>query len=97
MVQTIYSYHLSSMQERVVLEKPNVLQRIFFSIHLVLGVTTWYPAKISFDDPLFTSFYLLAGSERHFEAQGEDIFQGNVWVKNEAEMGLWFAVTEILR
>jgi len=97
MVQNIYTYYTFNSQKRILLEKPNVLRRIFFSVRVVIGVDTWHPLKISFDDPLFASFYLLAGSNLFFEARGEDIFQGNVWGKNEAGVSLWVAVTEILR
>jgi len=97
MVQTIKSLIIASSQKTKVAEMPHSLHRIFFSIRVVVGVNTWYPSKISFDDPSFASFYLLAGTERYFEMWGEDIFQGDIWLKNEAELSLWYAVSEILR
>jgi len=96
MVQTIHSISVAPMQKKKVAEMPHSLHRVFFSIRVVVGVNTWYPSKISFGDPLFVSFYLLAGTERYFEAWGEDIFQGDIWVKNEAELSLTYAISEIL-
>ena len=83
-------------EKKIIIEKPHILHRIFFNIRVVLGVDTWYPSKISFDDPQFSSYCLLCGTERYFEAAGIDIFQGNIWVVNEAGIGLWYASTEIL-
>ena len=97
MVQTIKSVILAQSQKMKVAEMPHSLHRIFFSVRVVVGVNTWYPSKISFDDPSFASFYILAGTERYFEMWGEDIFQGDIWVKNEAELSLWYAISEILR
>ena len=97
MVQTIRSISVAPMQKQKVAEMPHSLHRIFFSIRVVVGVSTWYPSKISFDDPSFASFYLLAGTERYFEMRGKDIFQGGIWVKNESELSLWYAISEILR
>ena len=96
MVQTIRSISLVPMQKKKVAERPHTLRRIFFSIRVVVGVNSWYPSKISFDDPSFASFYLLAGTERYFEMWGEDVFQGGIWVKNESTISLWYAVSEIL-
>ena len=97
MVQTIKSVILVPSQKTKIAEMPHSLHRIFFSIRVVVGVSTWYPSKISFGDPSFASFYLLAGTERYFETWGEDIFQGDIWLKNESELSLWYAVSEILR
>ena len=96
MVQTVRSIILAPMQKEKAAEMPHTLHRIFFSVRVVVGVSTWYPSKISFDDPSFASFYLLAGTERYFEMWGEDVFQGGIWVKNESTISLWYAVSEIL-
>ena len=84
-------------EKRIVLEKPTSLHRIFFSVRVIAGEAAWRDTKISFDDPLFRSYYSLNGSKKYFEATGEDIFQGNVWAINQSDVGLLFAVTEILR
>jgi len=84
------------MQKEKAAEMPHTLHRIFFSVRVVVGVNSWYPSKISFGDPSFASFYLLAGTERYFEMRGEDIFQGDIWVRNEAGLSLWYAMSEIL-
>jgi len=96
MVQTVKSVILLPSQKIEIAEMPHILHRIFFSVRVVVGVNSWYPSKISFDDPSFASFYILAGTERYFEMRGEDIFQGGIWVKNESTISLWYAVSEIL-
>jgi len=96
MVQTVGTYLVLSGEKKIVLEKPNTLHRIFFSIRVIAGEAAWRDTKISFDDPLFSSYLSLNGSKKYFEATGEDIFQGNVWVINQSDVGLLFSVTEIL-
>ena len=96
MVQTVSSYKIFAGEKKIVLEKPLVLHRIFFSICRIQEQTSWYAAMISFDDPLFRSYYVLNGSENKFAIEGEDIFQGNIWVANNSSIDLWFSVTEIL-
>ena len=97
MVQTVCSVKILAGEKKIVLEKPLVLHRIFFSICRVQTQTAWYPAMVSFDDPFFSSYYVLNGSENKFAVEGEDIFQGNIWVANNSNTDLWFSVTEILR
>ena len=96
MVQTIYTYSIPNTQKRILLEKPNVLHRIFFSIQVVLGVDTEYPLYVSFGDIHFIYYYRLSGQNRYFEAKGDDIFQGDVWAYNNADIGLNCALSEIL-
>jgi len=96
MVQTVGTYLVLSGEKKIVLEKPNSLQRIFFSVRVIAGETAWRDVKISFDDPLFRSFFSLNGAKKYFEAAGEDIFQGNVWAANQSDVGLLVSVTEIL-
>ena len=97
MVQNVGTYRLEIGEKKIVLEKPNSLHRIFFSVRVVAGEAIWRDTKLSFDDPLFYSYYSLNGSRKSLEATGEDIFQGNIWVMNNADAALLFAVTEILR
>ena len=52
---------------------------------------------LSFDDPRFTFYYVLAGAVKYFEGEGADIFQGNIWVKNVSGGDLEYSATEILR
>ena len=96
MVQTVSSYKILAGKKMIVLEKPHSLHRIFFSICRIQEQTSWYEARISFDDPLFLSFYALNGSNNCFKNEGVDIFQGDVWVLNVSDTDLWFTVTEIL-
>jgi len=96
MVQTIKSVHLFPSQKIKVAEMPHTLHRVFFSLQVVSAVNTWYPSKISFDDPSFDSFYLIAGTDRYFQMSGEDIFQGDIWLKNDSVTTIWYAISEIL-
>ena len=80
----------------VIIEKPIALHRIFFSVQAFADLTAWYETKISFDDPQFRSFYVLDGPAKYFEAKGDDIFQGNIWVYNMSDINLLYSTTEIL-
>ena len=96
MVQTVRSVILLPGHKLIVIEKPLVLYRIFFSIRALADQSTWYQSKVSFDDPLFHSFYVLNGPGKYFEARGEGIFQGDIWVTNASDQNLQYTVTEIL-
>ena len=97
MVQTVSSCKILAGKKRIVLEKPHSLHRIFFSIQRISDQTSWYATKISFDDPLFRSYFLLSGSLNFVRAEGADIFQGNVWVQNVSDQDFWYSMSEILR
>ena len=96
MVQTIRSITILAGEKMKLLERPRRLHRIFFSIQAFADQTAWLESKISFDDPHFRSFYVLNGSARYFEAKGDDIFQGNIWVYNTSGTNLLHSATEIL-
>ena len=97
MVQTVKSVLLCAGEKKVIFEKPHSLLRVFFSVKVLARPEAWFDTKMSFDDPLFYSYYSLNGPEKYFEAAGADIFQGNVWVFNSPEnTNLWFLATEIL-
>jgi len=88
MVQTIHSITVLAGEKKVMIEKPQALRRIFFSVQVFADLTAWYEVKMSFDDPQFRSFYALDGSARYFAARGEDIFQGNIWLYNVSDTPL---------
>jgi len=96
MVQTVLSKTLQPGQKSILLEKPLVSYRIFFSIRALADQTAWYQSRISFDDPLFRFYYVLDGPGKYFEAKGEGIFQGNVWGLNASTESLQYTATEIL-
>ena len=96
MVQTIRTVTIQADQKKIVVEKPRVLTRIFFSIAITTDETVWHKTKISFDDPLFCFFYMLEGNITKFEAEGQDIFQGNIWVHNLTDTTQFYSLTEIL-
>ena len=97
MVQTVCTRKVLAGKKIIILEKPLVLQRIFFSICAITNKDSWHEAKISFDDPDFRSFYVLDESARYFEATGEDIFQGDIWIWDVSDVDILFTATEILR
>jgi len=96
MVQTVKSLRLQPGQQGIFLERPHVLSRIFFKITAILPQTVNYPSKISFGDPLFLEYYTLLGTNTYFEAEGNGIFQGNVFVRNESSINILYSITEIL-
>ena len=96
MVQTVGTHLILAGEKKIVLEKPDILHRIFFSVRVIAGEAAWRDTKISFDDPLFSSYFSLNGSKKYFEAAGEDIFQGNIWALNQSDVGLLLSATEIL-
>ena len=96
MVQTVKSQSVYTGWKVVLLEKPLVLRRIFFSITVLVDPAAWRRSLISFDDPSFSSHYVFDGPVQHFEAKGEGIFQGVVWVQNVSPVDLIFVSTEIL-
>ena len=96
MTQTVCSPLVLIGEKKVVLKKPDISHRIFFSVRVLARQEAWFDVKISFDDPLFRSYYILNGPEKYFEATGADIFQGNVWAFNNSDINLWLLMTEIL-
>ena len=96
MVQTVKSMMLPPGQHRIFLERPHVLSRIFFKIVAILPQTVNYMSKISFDDPLFLDCYTLLGTNTSFWAEGDGIFQGNIFVLNQSTVNILYSVTETL-
>ena len=96
MAQTLRTTTLQPSEKILLIEKPRMLRRIFFSIRALSDQNMWYQSRMSFDDPLFHSFYVLDGPAKYFEAKGEGIFQGDVWVLNASDQNLQYTATEIL-
>ena len=96
MVQTLRSIDLLPGEKKIIIEKPRSLRRIFFSVRAFADQSTWYKTKMSFDDPQFYSYYLLSGPAKYFEARGEGIFQGDIWIYNMSMEDLLYSATEIL-
>jgi len=96
MVQTLCTIAISAGQRKIILERPHSLHRIFFSVGVVIDQKGWYDSRMSFDDPQFHSSYALNGVLKYFEAEGVDIFQGDVWILNASEKSLSYSATEIL-
>jgi len=96
MVQSVIYTSLPPGQQKIFLEKPHVLCRIFFRIVALLQPTAGYPSKISFGDPMFHSYFLLNGTNTYLESKGEGIFQGDIWVRNQSNATVGYTATEIL-
>ena len=96
MVQTVQSVWVYTGQKRLVLEKPHSLNRIFFRVQVITDPTAQHSLRMSFGDPMFVSYYVLDWSARYFQAEGEDIFQGDVWILNPSDSSLLISLTEIL-
>ena len=96
MVQTVSTQWVLPGKKEIILKKPHISHRIFFSVYAVAGQTAWHDLRISFDDPLFFTYYALNGPKKYFEATGVDIFQGNIWAWNNSDTNLLLAMTEIL-
>ena len=96
MVQTVKSLRLQPGQQGIFLKRPHVLSRIFFKIIAILPTTANYMSKISFDDPLLSDYYTLLGSSTYFEAEGDGIFQGNIFVSNQSTVNILYSITKIL-
>jgi len=96
MAQTLRTITLSAGDKKILVAKPLVLCRIFVSVRALADDAKWYQSKLSFDDPTFTSFFVLNGPGKYFEAKGEGIFQGNIWGQNTSAVSLQYTMTEIL-
>ena len=96
MVQTVRSLTILAGKKVIILEKPHILHRIFFSVQVFAPDTGQYKTKISFADPLFYSFYIIDGTAKYFQGKGEDIFQGDIWIFNTSDANLLYSTTEIL-
>ena len=96
MVQTVKSIRLPPGQQRIFLKRPHVLSRVFFKITAILPTTVNYESRISFDDPLFVDYYTLLGSNTSLEAEGDGIFQGNIFVSNHSTVNILYSTSEIL-
>ena len=96
MVQTVRTVRLISGEKIIVFEKPHVLRRVFFSIRQISGNNNWAPSAISLGDPQFLSYYEITAVSNYFQAKGKDIFQGDIWLRNDAAEFQYYASTEIL-
>jgi len=96
MAQTLRTITLPAGDKTILVAKPLVLCRIFVSVRALADDDKWYQSKISFDDPSFSSFFVLNGPGKYFEAKGEGIFQGNIWGINTSTVSLQYTTTEIL-
>jgi len=96
MVQTVKSIRIYPGGHAILLEKPLVLRRVFFSIKVPTDLTMGNRSRISFDDPAFHSYYVFDGQVQQLKAKGEGIYQGAIWAQNVSSIDLVFVMTEIL-
>ena len=96
MVQTVRSVLIQPGHKQIIIEKPLVLSLIFFSVCAFAPQTSWYESQISLGDPNMYFYYILGGPVNNFEARGEGIFQGDIWVRNLSGIDILYSATEIL-
>ena len=96
MVQTVRSEKILVGHKKIIFEKPQVLRRIFISIDELASTDQWCESRLSFDDPMFYSYFVLKGSNTYLESKGEGIFQGDIWVRNQTNTSIGYTATEIL-
>ena len=96
MVQTVWSETISGGHKKIIFEKPIALRRIFLSVRAIVPTEVWSESRISFDDPMFYSYYTMAGYSKHFRTKGEGIFQGDVWIYNVSTTDVVYTYSEIL-
>ena len=96
MVQTVASFAIAPGDQRVVFEKPRTLRRIYYRITEMSDDDGWRQSIISFDDPMFSSYYVLDGQFKYFEVEGDGIAQGDIWVRNTSQVSLFYTATQIL-
>ena len=96
MVQTVKSVRIHPDGRMILLEKPRVLRRIFYSIKVLTDLTMGHRSHISFDDPAFRSYYVFDGQVQQLEAKGEGICQEDIWAQNVSSEDLVFVMTEVL-
>ena len=96
MVQTVKTKTIYTGWKLVLLEKPLASRRIFFSIRVLTDLSMGHRSHISLGDPKFYAYYTLNKQVFYFEAKGEGIFQGDVWVENVSLSNLLFVKSEIL-
>ena len=96
MVQTVKSLTMASGIKKIIFEKPLVLRRIYVKIVSILPQSEGYKSNISFGDPSFYSYFIITGGHPEFEAKGEGIFQGDIWLRNQSSVSIYYTATEIL-
>ena len=96
MAQTVVSVTILAGHKKLLFEKPHVLSRVFMSIRALTDDTVWHQSRLSFDDAMFHRYFVLDGPGKYFEAKGEGISQGDVWILNASDASLLYTATEIL-
>ena len=96
MVQTVCTISVLAGKKKIILEKPTRLRRIFFAIRTLADQASVCPTWLSFDDPLFHTYFTFSGPMKYFVAEGPDIHQGDVWLYNASGGDLLYTATEIL-
>ena len=96
MVQTVCTIQVLAEEKKIILEKPARLHRIFFTIRTIADQASVCTSYLSFDDPMFHTYFTFSGPMKYFVAEGPDINQGDVWIYNASGGDLKYTATEIL-
>jgi len=62
----------------------------------MLNESVWRQSRVSFDGPMFYTFYVIDGPAKHFELKGDGIPQGDIWVRNSSDIDIYYTATETL-
>jgi len=96
MVQTVCTILVLAGEKKIIIEKPTRLHRIFFTVRTIADYASVCTSYLSFDDPLFHTFFTFSGPTKYFVSEGPDINQGDVWIYNASGGDLKYTATEIL-
>ena len=96
MVQTVRTILVLAGEKKIIFEKPNRLHRIFFAVRTLADQASVCTSYLSFDDPLFRTYFTFSGPMKYFVAEGPDINQGDIWIYNASGGDLTYTATEIL-
>ena len=96
MAQNAISTTIPAGKQIILFEKPSVLCRIFFGITALLNDSVWRQSRVSFDGPMFYTFYVIDGPAKHFELKGDGLPQGDIWVRNSSDIDIYYTATETL-
>ena len=80
-----------------IVERPNVMTRVFFGVYIVAMAETAFSVHISFDDPKFINFLPMNNIKMFYEFECKHIPQGTVFVQKQSDAVGSISAIEILK
>ena len=80
-----------------IVERPNVMTRVFFGVYIVAMAETAFSVHISFDDPKSVNFIVLNFLKRGYEFECADIPQGTIFIQKQDDVNGSISAIEILK